>query len=215
MTGRKLTIAILLIIAACAISISLYPHLPASIPTHWNLQGQADGYSSKQFGAALLPLMMLLTLALSWLLPWLSPRRFEIDPFRSTFEFIIILLIALFGYLHFVILWSACRGGWDGSRLAIGGVMVLFVLLGNVLGKVRRNFWIGIRTPWTLADERVWNDTHRMGGKVFAAAGAFGLFAVLFGAPSLIPLLMILAAASIPAIYSLVRYKALQRDRGA
>jgi immunity protein, SdpI family len=97
------------------------------------------------------------------------------------------------------------------TRAITGGVCLLIALLGNVMGKVRRNFFVGVRTPWTIANERVWNATHRFAAKTFFAGGLAGLLAVLLRAPFWLPIAAILVAALVPAIYSLVFYKQLER----
>jgi uncharacterized membrane protein len=86
--------------------------------------------------------------------------------------------------------------------------------MGNVLGKVRRNFFVGVRTPWTIANEQVWNATHRFAAKTFFAGGLLGLLAVIANAPFWLPLTAILIAALAPVIYSLVFYKQLERQGG-
>jgi hypothetical protein len=96
----------------------------------------------------------------------------------------------------------------------LAGILVMFSLLGNVMGKVRRNFYVGVRTPWTLASERVWNDTHRLAAKLFVGAGIIGLLAVVLPLP--LPAVIITVVASmivaglIPVVYSLILYKRLE-----
>jgi len=87
----------------------------------------------------------------------------------------------------------------------------MIALLGNVLGKVRRNFFVGIRTPWTIANEQVWNATHRLGAKTFFAGGLLGLVAVILRAPFWLPVTAVIVAVLIPVIYSLMFYKQLER----
>ena len=87
----------------------------------------------------------------------------------------------------------------------------MIALLGNVLGKVQRNFYVGVRTPWTIADERVWNATHRLAAKTFVIGGLTGLAFALVAGWSWLSFVAILAAALVPVIYSLVYYKQLER----
>ena len=87
----------------------------------------------------------------------------------------------------------------------------MIALLGNVLGKVRRNFFVGIRTPWTIANEQVWNATHRLCAKTFFAGGLLGLVAVILRAPFWLPVTAVIVAVLIPVIYSLMFYKQLER----
>lgn len=188
-----------------------YPHLPASVPVHWNAHGEVNGWGPKWSLFLYGPGMMALFLLLMVALPWLSPKKFEMESFRPTYLYIMIVIIAMMAYIQILILISALGLVLDVSRAVEGGVCLLFALLGNVLGKVRRNFYVGIRTPWTIASEKVWIATHRMGAKTFFVAGLLGLIAVLVRAPFWLPISAIGAGALIPVIYSLVFYKQLER----
>jgi uncharacterized membrane protein len=143
-------------------------------------------------------------------LPWLSPKKFEVDSFRATYLYIMIVIVAMLAYCQILILITALGAVLDVSRAVEGGVCLLIALLGNVMGKVRRNFFVGIRTPWTIANEQVWNATHRFAAKTFFAGGLLGLLAVILGAPFWLPLTAILVATLIPVIYSLKFYKQLE-----
>jgi len=196
------------VLAATAIA---YPHLPPIVPTHWNAAGTADAYAPKWRLFVTIPAMMLAFLGLFAVLPWLSPKRFEVDAFRSTYLYIMIVLLCMMVYFHALVLWAALGRSVDMTRAIIGGVCLLFALLGNVLGKVRRNFYIGIRTPWTIANETVWNATHRLGGKLFFLCGLVGFVLALLRAPFWLVGGILAAGAAVPVIYSLVLYKKLER----
>jgi uncharacterized membrane protein len=192
-----------------------YPSLPNVVPIHWDAHGHANGWGPKWslflYGPGLMLFMVLMFSAL----PWLSPKKFEVDSFRATYLYIMIILVAMMAYCNLLILLAALGslGGivLDVTRAVEGGVCLLIALLGNVLGKVRRNFFVGIRTPWTIANERVWNATHRLAARTFFAGGLLGLLAVILGAPFWLPITAILIAALGPAVYSLVFYKQLER----
>jgi len=210
MTRKLFIFQFLVLAAALAATTILYPHLPARVATHWGVHGQPNGYSSKAslffFGPGLLVIVMLLT----GLLPWLSPKHFEVDSFRSTYRHIMIYLFVMIAYLDAVMLWLASGHAIDAGRAIVGGVCLFLALIGNLLGKVRRNFYIGVRTPWTIASERVWNSTHRFAARTLVAAGALGLLFAVLGLTSW-PIFAILAGALAPVIYSLVYYKRLER----
>jgi uncharacterized membrane protein len=207
--------AALVILAVLAGTIVAYPSLPNVVPIHWDAQGHANGWGPKWslflYGPGLMLFMVLMFSAL----PWLSPKKFEVDSFRATYLYIMIILVAMMAYCNLLILLAALGslGGivLDVTRAVEGGVCLLIALLGNVLGKVRRNFFVGIRTPWTIANERVWNATHRLAARTFFAGGLLGLLAVILGAPFWLPITAILIAALGPAVYSLVFYKQLER----
>jgi uncharacterized membrane protein len=204
-------VGMVLTAVAVGASVILYPYLPLQMPTHWNIHGQVDGYGAKSWAAFLGPGFMVFMLVLFRVLPWLSPKRFEVDTFVSTYLYMMVVLLAFFAYIHGLSLWAGLRGPWDISRAIFGGVCLLFALLGNVLGKVRRNFWIGVRTPWTLADERVWYATHRFAAKTFVAGGLAAFALGLVGAPFWVSFATLMAGALTPVVHSLVYYKRLER----
>lgn len=199
------------ILATLAATVMAYPQLPAIVPIHWDARGNVNGWGPKWtlflLGPALMSFMVLMFSAL----PWLSPKKFEVDSFRATYLYIMVVTIAMLAYIQILILLNSLGMALDISRAIEGGVCLLIALLGNVMGKVRRNFFVGIRTPWTLASERVWNTTHRFAAKTFVAGGLLGLVAVMVRAPFWAPMALILTAALAPAAYSLILYKQLER----
>jgi uncharacterized membrane protein len=207
--------ALALTVAAWAASFIAYPYLSQQVPIHWNIRGEVDGYGDKTWATFLVPAMMIGLLLLFRLLPWLSPKAFSLDAFRSTYEFAVALGMGLVAYIHGLMLWAAFGQQVDISRALLGGLCLFFALIGNVLGKVRRNFFMGVRTPWTLASERVWIDTHRLAARMFVAAGLIGfvLCLVLRGPVAFVAAFsLIMIAALGPVAYSLVHYKRLERQ---
>lgn len=211
MTLRAMLVCSVLLLAAMFMySIWLYPHLPERVPTHWNWQGKVDGWSSKPFGAFFLPGMtgaLLLTLLV---LPWLSPRGFQVENFRPTYNVIVVMVVALMAYIHLVALQAALHPKMDVSRALIGGIFLLFGGIGYFLSRVKRNFWVGVRTPWTLASDVVWERTHRLAARLYTIVGLGGALAVLLGAPPSVCLVVFLAVGFLPVVYSLVLYKYLE-----
>jgi len=203
--------AILLTVAAGIATLAVYPQLPPMVPTHWDLNNHVNGYSPRSIIFLFGPGMMAFVILLTSVLPWLSPKQFEIDSFRDTYLYIMLLIVALLAYAYGVILWMATGHEMNVGRAIIGGVSLLFILLGNVMGKLRRNFYFGVRTPWALANERVWNATHRMAAKTFVVAGLIGLLLAFFNVIGWVPLIPLLGAALVPVIYSLVFYKRLEK----
>lgn len=218
MTRTYIIVSIVLTVVALAASLILYPQMPDQIPTHWNIHGQIDGYGSKQWAAFLTPAIMVGLLLLFWAIPWLSPKHFEVDSFRATYWFIVAVMSAMMAFVHGLTLWAARADQQDPvdiTRLMLVGLLIMFALIGNVLGKVRRNFYVGVRTPWTIASERVWNDTHRLAGRLFVGAGVLGLLAVVLPLPLpaiiIAVIALIMGASLIPVVFSLVLYKRLEK----
>jgi uncharacterized membrane protein len=210
MTRKVFVFEILLIAAAVAATVLVYPHLPDQVPVHWNIHSQPDGYGPRWtlflFGPGFMAGVMLMT----WVLPWLSPKRFEIDSFWRTYHLVMLLVFCMMAYVFAVMLWAGCGRAIDMGRAISFGVCLLFILIGNVMGKLRRNFYVGVRTPWTLTDERVWNATHRFAAKTFVAGGLIGLVLSIAGL-FLWAILVPLAGALAPVVYSLVYYKQLEQ----
>jgi immunity protein, SdpI family len=214
MTRFYVILSVILTAAALAASLILYPQLPAKIPIHWNIHGQIDGYGDKAWAAFLMPAILAGLLLLFAVLPWLSPKPFAVDSFRDTYWFIALAITGGMAFIHGLMLWAAVAGPIDITRALLAGLLLIFGLIGNVMGKVRRNFWMGVRTPWTLANERVWNDTHRLAGRLFVAAAVLGLPLLLLPLPqtaiAIAIFILIMIAALWPAIYSLILYKRLE-----
>lgn len=211
MTRAYWIVGIALTVGALTGSAVIYGQLPDRIPTHWNIQGRVDGYGPRAT-VFLLPAVMVGLLALFRVLPWLSPKGFEIDSFRRTFLFTAATIMGLVAYIHGVMLYATTHDGFDPGRVLLGGMFLFFVLLGNVMGKVRRNFYIGIRTPWTLASERVWVDTHRLAARTMVGTGLAGFLLSIVGrwyVPAFV--LLIVVGLLVPVIYSLLHYKRLER----
>ncbi len=218
MTRIYVILCIVLTVATLAASLILYPQMPEKIPTHWNIQGEIDAYGQKGWAAFLMPAVMAGLLLLFWAIPYLSPKHFEVDNFRTTYWFIILVVTVMMAFIHGLTLWAALADQdkpVDITRLLLAGLLIMFALIGNVLGKVRRNFFVGIRTPWTIANERVWNDTHRLAGRLFVGGGILGLLAVFLPIPlpavTITVIVVIVASSVTPAVYSLILYKRLEK----
>lgn len=195
-----------------------YDQLPEKIPTHWGIRGEPDAFTPKQDAAIYfytMPGIMLLWVFVTLLLPKISPEQFAVDSFRGTYGYLMALVSCLFAYIDGIILWNTLHPTFDFLRPFSVGFFLFFALLGNVLGKTRKNFWIGIRTPWTLADERVWYQTHRQAGWIFVIYGI--LAALLCLTTEISPLFLLcgfIGIALYTVVYSLVLYKRLHPGGG-
>jgi uncharacterized membrane protein len=196
---------------------------PEKVPIHWNANFDADGFISRDRIWLLLwatPVVMLLFCGLTLLLPSISPRKFSIESFEQTWFYVMGLVVGLMAYIHLAIIFGALYSEGHKAifmKALLGGISLFFALLGNEMGKVRRNFWMGVRTPWTIASETVWNRTHRLAAKLFVGAGLVSFALVMALPTSMAPvaviglLAMILPAAIVPIIYSATLYKKLER----
>jgi len=211
MSRKYYLIGIVLTALVAIATVAVYPRLPDFVPSHWNLHNQPNGYSHKYMLFVFSPGFMVGIMLLMRALPWLSPKNFEVDSFRSSYLQIMLMLVCMFAYFQGLLIWGALGHSMDVGRAIIGGACLLFALLGNLMGKIRRNFYIGIRTPWAIANERVWNATHRFAAKTLVIGGLIGLLLTAVGVDGWPLLALLLASALIPAIYSLGFYKQLER----
>lgn len=133
------------------------------------------------------------------------------SPGRQSADIVLFLAIVLISYLGVVTTASSVQVIVSPDRWIIVGVSLFFAALGLVIGRVPRNFYVGIRTPWTLADPTVWEATHRFSGRVFFLTGLLGAAMVVVGLPAWSPLPVILLMSLVTVVYSLVVYKRLER----
>ena len=203
-------IAALLIVATLTVTLIFYPDLPSRIPMHWNWRGQVNRYGDK-WEIFLMPAAMVVVVLLFAAMSWLSPRRFEVNTFRSTYLYVMLLALAFMAYIHALHLWAAFSKPLDMNRALLGASFLLLILFGNVLSRVRRNFFIGVRTPWTLSSEKVWDATHRFAARAFVLAGLLGLLSLIVSASAIAGLVIICGAGLASVLYSLAYYKRLER----
>lgn len=183
-------IPLLVIAAAFVASAAVYQDLPQRMPTHWNVSGDVDGWSSRPWGAFMIPVFLLVMLAVFHLLPKIDPRAPNYAKFRGSYEIVIIAVMVFMLGVQLVILASSLGNDISVDRVIPIGVGVLLMVIGNLLPRMRPNWFVGVRTPWTLSSDRVWDRTHRFGGRLFVAAGALilltGLVAPQMAQPVLI-----------------------------
>jgi uncharacterized membrane protein len=211
MTTRIANIISILSVVALAVYVALmYSGLPDPMPTHWNAAGQADDYMSKPYGAATLAAIPLFIFIIFKLIPVMSPRGFRTESFTDVLN-ILMTVSVVFGSIVGVGAIQAAQGDdFNISTFVMVAVGLLLMVLGNYLGKVRKNFFIGIRTPWTLASDEVWARTHRLGGWCFVIAGlAMAVMAVV--APGTTwTIYIVITMALIPVVYSYFAYRRIE-----
>jgi len=143
----------------------------ARIPVHWNIQGQPDRYSGKPEGLLLLPLITLAVTVLMLIIPRFEPRREHFRLSQKSYRIIIGGIVVVMCGLHCGLLLAALGKPVDIGRFVPSAVGLLFIVIGNRMGKIRSNFFLGVRTPWTLSSELAWNKTHRFTGWLFVLLG--------------------------------------------
>ena len=207
---RKMLPAFILTAAALAFSFWALEHLPDRVPTHWGMDGQPDGWSSPTFAAFMMPGLMLLMTAIFAVLPSIDPLKKNYEFHGSVYFLLVNVVVAFMGVVHVLVLGVSL--GWPVNiNRAIPVLMgLLFMFIGNLLPRIRPNWFMGIRTPWTLSSETVWRKTHRVGGYAFTVAGLlFVAMAVLGGAPGAIKLMLVLIIPAVlwPVLYSYLEWR--------
>ena len=208
-TRTAVIISLVLIGIAIAFSLAVYNRLPDPMASHWGLNDQPNGSMPRVWGAYLVPLLSLGILGLFLLIPSIDPLKANIAKFRAALNAFLVLLVAFLLYVHFLtLLWNLGDHNFNMSLAILPGVGVLFIFVGILLRRVKRNFFIGIRTPWTLSSDHVWDETHRVGSWLFIAVGILTLFTGFLGMAGLWIMLAALAVAVlITVVYSYVLYR--------
>lgn len=203
-------ISLLLVAGAAVASVIAYPNLPEQVPTHWNAAGEIDGYSSRLTGVLMGPALAAGILLLMWLIPLISPRGYRTESFQSVVNVIQVVLVAFMVAMGGIIIAAGLGRNLSVETIVPIGTGLLFIVLGNYMGKIRKNFFIGIRTPWTLASDEVWARTHRLGGYLFVAAGAILVVMPVFGIGVMAVVAASLIAGLVPVVYSFVAYRRIE-----
>jgi len=180
---RKLWVfsAVILLIML-GISAWAWAQVPAGteIPIHWNAAGEPDDYGNKFVGIFLLPLVAVAIVGIFTLILYIDPKRANIrrstSAYRATLFGVLFLLLAL----HAATMLNVVGYDFNIGYIAAPAVGLMFIIMGNYLGKIRRNYMFGVRTPWTLASELSWNKTHRFAGKLFVITGIIVLLATFW-----------------------------------
>jgi uncharacterized membrane protein len=205
---RGVSIDLSIIAAAFAVVVIAYPSLPEVIPTHWDAHGVANGFMPKSQGAYLLPLTMLGLYALLGVMPLFASRlRRSLTAYRS----VVRVSLAFFLFLTCVTTYAGIGGKTplNVTTLVVAAAGCLLAAIGNFLGKLQRNAIAGIRTPWTLKSDEVWERTHRVGGPTFVLTGVAVTVAALLGQAWLVAPLVLAEVLGLFA-YSYVAYRRLE-----
>ncbi len=224
-------IGLAMLAMAFAVPAALYGQMPDEVPSHWNAYGEVDDTIAKPLGPFVGALSGVLMLALYVALPRMSPKGFDLERFRGAYDAIMLALIGVMTIVSVTVSLAAAGFAMPVGAIIGCSVGALFCVIGNFMGKVQRNFFVGIRTPWTLdgfeaelrsresSGERegapsqvgreVWLRTHRVAGKLFLASGIVMAVSSFFGPAIVIGVGAVLVAAFVPVAYSYVLHRRL------
>ena len=200
----------ILLIMAC-VSIYYYPSLPDKMPIHFDVKGNINGWGEKniffltQFGI-MVGLYFLITF-----IPFIDPFRKKIESKYGLLLLFRDIIIGFFGFIFGISILAAFEGSSRQDLLGVGLGLLLF-LIGNYLPKLPRNWFFGIKTPWTLSSDVIWRKTHIVGGWLFAVSGAAIVVLSLLKVPLTVTLFVLLPAILVSGLlYPLYLFKKLQK----
>ncbi|MBD3389022.1 MAG: DUF1648 domain-containing protein [Candidatus Altiarchaeales archaeon] len=206
----SLAVSAALVVLSLASSGFLYGQLPHTMASHWNASGEVDGRMGRGVAAFMLPAILAVLLVFFAVIPRIDPLKRNIEEFKGYYGGFIVVFTLFMMFVHFhMLLWNV------GVRLSTNvvvpaGVGLLFIYIGYLLPHTRRNWFIGVRTPWTLSDDRVWEKTHRVGGKLFTASGLVALAGALVSDQAVAFIIVpVLASAAYLILYSYLEYRKL------
>jgi uncharacterized membrane protein len=201
-------VIITVLIVTFLVTLAIYPTAPDRIVSHWNAAGEADGSLSKFWGLFLIPIIMTGFVALLAVLPRIDPHKKNYEKFRDYYDgFILLFALFLLAIQVQIILWSI---GYQISPNITFPILIgmLFIYLGFLLEHAEQNWFVGIRTPWTLSSTTVWKKTHELGGKLFKIAGVISCLGIFAGVYALLFVLIpVLIVAVITVAYSYYEFQ--------
>jgi len=164
-------IVLILIVCSFGIGIYYYDAMPAEMVSHWDAYGEPNGYMSKDMGLFLMPVVLVILVGIFYLIPRIDPLKANIEKFRTYYDGFIVVFVFFMAYMQFVsVAWNL------GYQIEVGRMMapalgILFIYVGLLCGRAKQNWFIGVRTPWTLSSTRVWNRTHQFAKNIFILMG--------------------------------------------
>lgn len=210
---HRFLIATVFVVISGAVSVLTAPELPTRMATHWNAAGQPDGTMPKAAALAFLPAMTAVLLVVFALVPRIDPLRENIAAFRPVYDWFVVVFTAFMAVIHGGVIAFNLGYEFDFTLLILTTVAGLFYYVGVLLEHAERNWFVGIRTPWTLSSADVWDRTHRLGSRLFKLTALVALIGLFFGEYAIYFLVVpALLTAGITVVYSYYLYEQLERD---
>ncbi|WP_408959380.1 SdpI family protein [Natrinema sp. 74] len=210
-TTQRLTLAGGVVVLAGVASALAAPALPDSVVTHWNAAGEPDGTMAKSVALAFLPALSAVLVVLFALAPRIDPLGANVESFCPAYDWFIVAVATFVLVLHTGVIAFNLGYEFDVTLLVIAGVAALFYAVGELLTRAEPNWFVGIRTPWTLSSEAVWERTHELGGWLFKLTAVVSLIGLFFGDAAVYFLVVpALLTAAITLAYSYYQYRRLE-----
>jgi len=177
--NKTVVFMLLIVVLSFALSFYFYPQMPERMATHWNVKGEPDGYMPKLWGVLIMPVISLGLIGLFLVLPKIDPLKRNYPAFKKYYNIIVLLVLGFLFYIHAISIVLNLSFNLNITYLIMPAMGIIFLIIGYILPHCKRNWFIGIRTPWTLSSDRVWKETHKIGGKLFVIYAIF-IFLALF-----------------------------------
>ena len=209
-TRMTLVIVLVLLLVSALAGVLLWNRLPDPMASHWDVNDQVNGTMPRFWGVFLVPLISLGLFLLFLLIPAIDPLKENIAKFRDAFNLFIAFMVLFLVYVQGLTLaWNLGFTNFRMSTSLMPVLGLLFILVGYMIRKAKRNFFIGIRTPWTLSNEKVWDETHRVGSWLFMGSGVLAILGSFFGGMTMFWFLFapLIGSAIFLVIYSYVLYQ--------
>lgn len=187
----------------------IWDDLPAKIATHWNFEGEPDGYSGKFTGLLLVPSLNIVLYLMLLYLPVIDPKK-RIEADQKPMPVLRTLMVALFTAIYAFIVGIAMGIPLTVERWLFPALALFFVIMGNYLRTIKPNYFIGIRVPWALEDPENWKKTHKLGSIVWVTGGILLLLLyplVNFEFYNDVFFAVVMILAIVPMAYSFYLYK--------
>ncbi|MFA5013071.1 MAG: SdpI family protein [Candidatus Paceibacterota bacterium] len=212
---KSSNIVLLLTVAASFfIAVYFYPLLPDKIISHWNVYGKADDYMPKLFGLLWFPVLLVILDLLFVIIPKIDPLKKNIESFRKYFDDFILLFNIFFFYLFALTIFANLGFAFNMVWALMPAFAIFFYYIGVMMGNAKRNYFIGIRTPWTLASDKVWEKTHKLGGLLFKVGGILFLLSMIDPFVGFVVIISYLLAITVfLVVYSYIEFKKEERHK--
>ncbi|NOQ38366.1 DUF1648 domain-containing protein [archaeon] len=186
---------------------SIYSSMPETMATHWDADGNVNGYSTRIVGVFLIPVLTLGIYLLFRAIPHIAVYRKNIESFKEYYFYLKIGLVAFLAVVQSAVI-AANRGyAFDMSYIIMPAMGILFYGVGIIIEKTKKNFFIGIRTPWTLSSDKVWEKTNRLGSKMFRVFGVLAVLSLLVPGSLLFFIVAVLIGVVYLFVYSYLEYE--------
>ena len=212
-TFKTEIIPILIILISIALGIYFYSVFPDTVPVHWGVNGEVDRWGSKFEGAWLMPMIAVGMYLLFLILPMIDPKKDKYQQFTKVYLMFRTLILLMMLGIYLIASFNTLGYNVKVDVWVPVAVGLLFLIMGNYMGKLKANWFMGIRTPWTLSSDEVWNKTHRLGGKMFMILGVLLIITPLLPYSNIFLTLVVpvIVVALVPIIYSYMVYRKVKK----